>query len=144
MNIGIPSIPASPVSQTGSPLVPAPQAQLDISRYAAPPPGRGGFAAAASAGHDAEPECPGPAAPGRRPRRAFRARPSPIPSPGTFPGDLDHDFPPRLLRLASARSESSCLPRPPAKSPAARPGGRRRPAGWADQLESAVANFPAA
>jgi hypothetical protein len=32
MNIGICSIPASPVSQTGSSLVPAPQ--LDISRYA--------------------------------------------------------------------------------------------------------------
>jgi hypothetical protein len=31
MNIGISSIPASPVSQTGSFLVPAPQ--LDISRY---------------------------------------------------------------------------------------------------------------
>jgi hypothetical protein len=31
MNIGIPSIPTSPVSQTGSSLVPAPQ--LDISRY---------------------------------------------------------------------------------------------------------------
>jgi hypothetical protein len=32
MNSGIPSIPISPVSQTGSSLVPAPQ--LDISRYA--------------------------------------------------------------------------------------------------------------
>jgi hypothetical protein len=32
MNIGISSYPASPVSQTGSSLVPAPQ--LDISRYA--------------------------------------------------------------------------------------------------------------
>jgi hypothetical protein len=80
MNIGIPSIPASPVSQTGSSLMPAPQ--LDISRYARVRRRRAALAGPpVTPSHGAARRRPGPSRARDRPGRG-----PPTGGPSSWPG----------------------------------------------------------
>jgi hypothetical protein len=93
MNIGISSIPASPVSQTGSFLVLAPQLASDISRYGQTARrGRGGRWSGRAVGDKcairlmslatARDACHGSLAGLRRPRKACRVALGPAGSAG--------------------------------------------------------------